>query len=187
MDNRLNLGCGQFRKAGFINVDFRSDVGADVVHDLNLFPYPFKTGHFDHVEADHILEHLDNPFKVMREIHRFSKNGAGIIIRVPHFSRGFSHPEHRRGFDVSFPLYFDPNFLGGYENVQFETEKISMNWFAQKYFKRSSLPTLYYFFGSTVSFVLNPIANLSPMFCSRIWCFWVGGFEEIEFRLRVKK
>jgi hypothetical protein len=29
-------------------------------------------------------------------------------------------------------------------------------------------------------------ANLSPNFCSRIWCYWVGGFDEIEFHFQKK-
>ena len=29
--------------------------------------------------------------------------------------------------------------------------------------------------------VMNFLANLSPLACSRLWCFWVGGFEEIEY------
>ena len=53
------------------------------------------TDHFDHVESDHCLEHLPNPFAVMKEVHRIAKNGATVIIRVPHFSRGFTHAEHK--------------------------------------------------------------------------------------------
>ena len=32
--------------------------------------------------------------------------------------------------------------------------------------------------------VIDFFANLSPMFCSRVWCYIVGGFEEIEFDFR---
>src|SRR5579862_4367521 len=105
---KLNLGSGMFPKAGFINLDYRSDCGADVVHNLNVFPYPFAENSLTHIEADHLLEHLQQPFAVMREIHRMLEPGGTVTIRVPHFSRGFAHPKHEHGFDVSFPLYFTP-------------------------------------------------------------------------------
>ena len=31
---------------------------------------------------------------------------GALLVKVPHFSRGFTHPDHKRGFDVSFPLFF---------------------------------------------------------------------------------
>ena len=30
----------------------------DVVHDLNVFPYPFSVNSFDEVRIYHVLEHL---------------------------------------------------------------------------------------------------------------------------------
>jgi SAM-dependent methyltransferase len=184
---KLNLGCGEFRKEGYVNLDIRPDVGADIVHDLQVFPYPIPDNEFDLVEADHVLEHLSDPFRVMKELHRVTKNGGTVVARMPHFSRGFSHPEHKRGFDVSFPLYFQPQFKGGYQGVAFELEAIRLTWFAQKYLKERTLSPLQYRLGSAASVVLSSLANLSPFACSRVWCFWVGGFEEIMFRLVVRK
>ena len=71
---KLNLGSGEFLKEGFVNVDFYSVSKPDVAHDLSVFPYPFEDNHFDHVESDHCFEHLPDPFSVMREVHRISKN-----------------------------------------------------------------------------------------------------------------
>jgi hypothetical protein len=31
------------------------------------------------------------------------------------------------------------------------------------------------------------LANLKPRLTQRLWCYWVGGFDEIEFRVRVVK
>lgn len=187
MSEKLNLGCGEFKKEGFVNVDGRNDVDAEVVHDLDVFPYPFKDNSFSHVEADHVLEHLHDPFGVMNEIHRITKRGGTIVIRVPHFTRGFSHPEHKRGFDVSFPLYFNPVFKGGYQGFEFENAGMRLSWFAQKYLKKVTLSPFMYYAGSFLDIPFSFLANLSPYFCSRIWCFWVGGFEQIEFTFVCKK
>jgi SAM-dependent methyltransferase len=184
---KLNVGCGEFRKDGYVNLDIRADVGAEIVHDLQVFPYPIPDNEFDLVEADHVLEHLSDPFMVMKELHRITKRGGVVVIRAPHFSRGFSHPEHKRGFDVSFPLYFEPRFKGGYQGVAFEVKEVRLAWFAQKYLKRATLSTFQYHAGAALGAVLSFLANLSPFACSRLWCYWVGGFEEIMFRLAVRK
>lgn len=188
MATKLNLGCGEFKKHGYINVDYYSFSEPDIKHNLNQFPYPFNDSQFNLIEADHLLEHLENPFQVIRELHRISKDGCLIHIRVPHFSRGMAHAEHKRGFDESFPLYFNPDFKGGYQGVSLECLKTKIRWFAQPYLKKTSLfPRVFYYIGNAIGAILDFFANLSPYACSRLWCFWVGGFEEVEFLLRVKK
>lgn len=185
---KFNLGSGAFPKEGFVNLDYRDDVGADVVHDINASPrLPFEDNSFDVVEADHVLEHINSPFSVIRELHRITADGGTISIRVPHFSRGFSHPEHEHGFDVSLPLYFNPAFKGGYEGIDLKLESMRLTWFAQRYLKKITLTGYQYAFGVSMSAVIDFLANLSPYFCSRVWCFWVGGFEEVHFVFRVVK
>jgi SAM-dependent methyltransferase len=184
---KLNLGSGQFLKEGFINVDYYSTSTPDILHDLNQIPYPFEDNYFELVEADHVLEHLADPFKVMGELRRICVPGATIHIRVPHFSRGFTHADHKRGFDVTFPYYFNPKFLPGYQRIQLELVKMRLTWFAQPYMKKSILPVPLVFLGQTVGVAIDFFANLSPWLCSRLWCYWVGGFEEIEFIFRVNK
>lgn len=184
---KLNLGSGEFLKEGFVNVDFYSVSNPDVVHNLDEFPYPFEDNEFDHIEADHVLEHLHHPFKVMKELHRIGKPGATIIIRVPHFSRGFTHADHKRGFDATFPFYFQKSFIGGYQGVEINIEKTRMTWFAQPYLKKTVMSTIPYYVGRIMGGFFDFFANLSPLMCSRLWCFSVGGFEQIEFRFRVPK
>lgn len=184
---KLNLGSGEYPKPGFVNVDYYSVSEPDVKHDLSSFPYPFPDNDFDHVESDHCLEHLPDPFGVMKEVHRIAKPGALTIIRVPHFSRGFSHAEHKSGFDVTFPYYFQKDFEGGYQGVEFTVEAVRLRWFAQPYFKRTVLAPPIFWMARGLGAFLSFFANLSPFLCSRLWCFWVGGFEEVEFRMRVKK
>lgn len=177
---KLNLGCGQFYKSGYVNLDFDSKTKADVLHDLNQFPYPFEDSSFSLIEANHVLEHLTDSFGVMKELHRILIPGGRLIIKVPHFSRGFSHPEHKRGFDVSFPYYFFPKFKGGYIGVEYISEKVRLRWSAQPYLKKQIFPVFYYPL-IVIGGIIDFLANLSPAFCARVWCYWVGGFEEIEF------
>ena len=184
---KLNLGSGQFPKEGFINVDYYSISTPDITHDLNQIPYPFEDNYFELAEADHVLEHLAEPFKVMGELRRICAPGALLHIRVPHFSRGFTHADHKRGFDVTFPYYFNPKFAPGYQGMPLDLVKMRLTWFAQPYMKKSVLSAPLVFLGQALGIVIDFFANLSPWLCSRLWCYWVGGFEEIEFIFRVNK
>lgn len=181
MFRKLNLGCGQFPKKDYINADIDRCSKADVICDLSSFSYPFKRGSFELIEADHLLEHLEDPFRAMREFRDLLVNGGRLIIRVPHFSRGFTHPEHKRGFDVSFPYYFHPGFQGGYTGIEFSVRRVRLRWFSQAYLKRTVLSLPVYLLCAGTGRILDFLANISPMLCSRLWAFWVGGFEEIEF------
>lgn len=186
---KLDLGCGEQKKEGYVTIDIRPEVNPDIVHNLNIVPYPFADNTFDIIEADHVLEHLDKPFLIMKELHRVLKPDGKLIIRVPHFSRGFTHAEHCHGFDITFPSYFTKGFIeSGIMKVEFKLEETRLKWLAFFHllphfgYKKTSINFL-----KAIDALVSFLANLSPNFCSRIWCFWVGGFEEIEFRFICKK
>ncbi len=190
METKINFGSSGFNKEGYINVDIRSSVAPDVVHDLNIFPYPFDDNSADHIEMTHVLEHLDKPFLVMQELHRILKPGGTLYIAVPHFSRGFTHSEHSHGFDVSFPYYFTMRFPKQFYGVEYEVISLKLNWINHLTFRY--LPELGFgivsvFFLKIFNGLFTVLGNLSPFACSRLWCFWVGGFEEIEFTFKAKK
>ena len=180
---KINLGSAGYKKEGYINVDWLSLVKPEVEHDLNKYPYPFPDNYADLIEATHVLEHLDRPFEVMKEIHRILKPGGKFIMKVPHFSRGMTHAEHFHSFDVTFPLYFNPKFdKSGYFGVEFTLEKMELHWLAflqlihHMGYGRITVQIL-----TVANKIISFLANLSPALCSRLWCFWVGGFDEIEF------
>jgi SAM-dependent methyltransferase len=167
-----------------VNVDLDPRSSADVFHDLDRFPYPFDTGSASEILAAHALEHMSDPFATMREFARLLKPGGRLTVRVPHFSRGFTHADHKRGFDVTFARYFDPAFTGGYSGTHLECESVRLRWFAQPYLKRRELSPLQFQLARVFGAVVDLLANASPSIASRLWCFWVGGFEEVEFVFR---
>ena len=181
--NKLNLGCSIFKKKDFINVDINEKVNPDILWDLNKYPYPFKDSSIDYIKAEHLLEHLNDPFRFMQEMYRILKSGGKLFIRVPHFSRGFTHPEHKRGFDVSFPLYYNMDYEAFYQGYSFYLYKTRLVWFAQPYMKKISMNRFQYNSGYYIGKFIDFFANLSPMICSRFWCFYVGGFDEINFSM----
>ncbi len=56
---KLNLGCGKQIKEDYTNLDKVALEGVDVVHDLDVFPYPFRDNTFDEILCSHVLEHVD--------------------------------------------------------------------------------------------------------------------------------
>ena len=65
---KLNLGCGNDIKKGYVNLDSKKLKGVNVTHNLEKFPYPFKNNELDYVIAYHIIEHLPDMIKTMEEI-----------------------------------------------------------------------------------------------------------------------
>ena len=119
---KLNLGCGNKILPGYVNLDKFPIPGADIVHDLEEYPYPFKANTFTEVECNMILEHIHDLVFIMKELHRISKSGALLKIKVPYFScaSNFIDPTHQRLFSYySFDFFtkdeeynqfmFDPN------------------------------------------------------------------------------
>lgn len=107
----LDLGCGTRKRPGAIGVDINPATGADIIHDLGDFPYPFNDNSFQEIYVDNVLEHLENVVKTMEELHRISQPNAVIKIIVPYFrSRwAFIDPTHRHFFTVGSFSYFDPD------------------------------------------------------------------------------
>jgi SAM-dependent methyltransferase len=178
---KLNLGCGKFKKQGYVNLDWDSKCNPDIKHDLNNTPYPFEDNEFDVVEMDYVLEHLNDVFGKMKELHRILKPNGLLKLKVSHFSRGYAHPEHKAGFDVSFPYYFNPTYKGGYTGIKFKLLNTIFEWNCQPYLKKQVLSPFSYYSSLFCGKIIDFFANINQKFCSRIWCYWVGGFDSIEF------
>ncbi len=179
----MNLGCGRRKKDGYLNVDINSSCQPDLVHDLEKFPYPFHDNEFEEIFLDHVIEHLENPLAVIEELFRIAKNNANIIIKCPHFSCAWLHPGHRSAISSYLFDYFDENHPERYGTGKFKVKKISFFWIRnnEDLFKGRSL------IAKLANSVINFLANLNIHIVERVWCYWVGGFEEIVFEAEVKK
>ena len=117
----------------------------------------------------------------MRACHDLLVPGGILHIRVPHASRGFTHAEHKHGFDVSFPYYFNPSINALFYGTPFELRSMRMDWAVRFDIYASVIPVWQVWILRALNAVITPLANLSPGICSRLWCYWVGGFEQIEY------
>ncbi len=118
----LNLGCGRRRVEGAVNVDVTGETRPDVVHDLNVRPWPFADDRFGEVLAHDVVEHLSETIGALEEIHRVCRHGARVKITVPHFScsNAFTDPTHRHYFGrFSFGYVTEGHELSFYTRARF--------------------------------------------------------------------
>jgi SAM-dependent methyltransferase len=185
----LDLGSGIFpyqsdkqTQEEIWSIDIRPETDPTVVHDLSEFPYPFDDNSFDKIYCSHVLEHLQNVIAFMEECFRLLKPEGRLIIKVPHYSgrSAWCDPTHIRTFGAYWTTYFCEGNHDQYGNCQFELISLRLNWTRTCFDK-----------GFVVSRFINPLlsylANRNTLFCERIWCYWVGGFSEIESVLKTNK
>jgi len=85
---KLHMGCGNKRLDGFTNVDkFKTD-SVDELVDLEIMPWPWMDNSCEELRFIHSLEHMgqstDLYLSIIQEIYRVSKDGALLVIHVPH-------------------------------------------------------------------------------------------------------
>jgi predicted SAM-dependent methyltransferase len=82
---KLNLGCGNDIKSGYVNVDFRKTHPEVVLADLSVFPWPFEDGSAEEILMLDFLEHF--PYaqtnQILLECYRVLAPGGQVVIQVP--------------------------------------------------------------------------------------------------------
>jgi SAM-dependent methyltransferase len=169
----LNLGCGLSHVAGAVNLDVTTETKPDVVHDLNLRPWPFESDRFEEVLAHDVVEHLDDVIGTFEEIHRVCRDGAIVRVSVPHFScaNAYTDPTHLHLFG-----YFTPDYIAGTkaEFAYYTTAK-----FRIRHRQIIFWPTL-------VNKLVWRLANRSPMRYEMRWA-WMFPALFLSFELEVVK
>ena len=81
----LNLGCGEHRLEGAINIDSRNTPAVDVI--CNVVRLPYRQGSVGRIECYHVIEHL--PFtqaqRALRHWFSLLAPGGTIVIECPDF------------------------------------------------------------------------------------------------------
>lgn len=121
----LELGCGFSKTPGAYGVDILSGSRADLIHDLNVFPYPLHDSSWDRIICHDVLEHVENFVRTMEEIWRIGAPEATVEVHAPFMSsiNYFSDPTHRRAFTSrSFDYFLKGTTAArfGYSSARFE-------------------------------------------------------------------
>lgn len=120
---RLDIGCGNHKDQGWVGIDIQDLPGVNLVHDLNVHPWPLVSGSMIEAKAWHIVEHIPpvsvtelgtrRPFlEFMDEIWRVLEPEARLDIETPYgYSDGFIHdPTHVNPIDEITFEHFDPDY-----------------------------------------------------------------------------
>jgi SAM-dependent methyltransferase len=164
---KLNLGSGRRRDPQAVNLDITPDTDPDVVHDLNVVPWPFPDDRFDHVDAIDVLEHLADPLTAMLEIHRVTRPGGSVRIIVPHFSspNAFTDPTHRSFF--------------GFRSLDYVTGSVIHDFYARERFRM--LRREIAFERGLLNKLVRRVANRYPERYERRWAWifpaWLVAYE----------
>lgn len=113
----LDVGCGLNKYPGSIGIDRNRSSRADVLVELDRFPYPFRDQSFDEVRAIHVIEHVADVVKTMEEFFRLVRPGGRIVIVTPHYTdfSSFCDPTHRWHLNsFSFRYFGEDNAGYGY-------------------------------------------------------------------------
>jgi len=184
---KLNLGCGSDYREGWINADLSEWIKKDVTLDLRNIPLPFEDNSFDYIFSSHTLEHISGSLTpLMIELWRILKPKGVLEIRVPHFSHysaltGF---EHKHVFSINvFNVFMDTSYykhIPGFPKFQRPLFKKIKGVLKHQRTDNGSIMLVkknaYYYLADFIS----KLANLNTNFCEKIWCHWVGGFQEMQ-------
>lgn len=175
---RVNLGCGNDLRDGYINVDASAAVNPDKVWNLEETPLPFDDNSVDEILANHVMEHIHNFIPLMHDIHRICKPGARIHIKTPFYASWgqFNDPTHVRFFSPFTFNYFNTWTNYSHEvsadKVAFEPAKIRLNYAVGR--------------AKILNWIFNPIVNLHHAFYCRFFA-WILPASEIQYELVVQK
>jgi SAM-dependent methyltransferase len=119
----LDVGCGINKYPGAIGIDRNPRTRADVIVNLDCFPYPFRDGSFVQLRASHVIEHVADVVSAMEEFHRVLLPGGRVFITTPHYTdfSSFCDPTHRWHLNSYSFRYFGENHggFGYYSEARF--------------------------------------------------------------------
>jgi hypothetical protein len=123
---------------GFVNVDRVGLDGIDVVHDLDVGPWPWEDASVEEVRAWDVFEHLDDPLLFMAECWRVLHIGALLVVHTAYYRNpdSFRDPTHKRFCTAKTFNYWIPGTeeyrrygaaYGNFGSVRFALESCSLD------------------------------------------------------------
>jgi ubiquinone/menaquinone biosynthesis C-methylase UbiE len=152
---KINLGCGNKKKDGFLGVDAHKCDAAELIHDIES-GLPFTDSSVDEVWMDNLIEHVRDIPQLMREIHRVGTPGARITIITPHFTSlsSWRDPTHVHHLSVFSMDHFCKTSVAHYTGGGYKKVSVKLS-----------------FPGGVMGVIARLIYSVSPRKYEQKWCF----------------
>jgi glycosyltransferase involved in cell wall biosynthesis len=126
---KIDMGGGLFPKEGYTTIDQED---GDITCNLND-GIPLEDNSVGVLNASHVIEHLRDPIKTMREIHRVLAPGGWAFIEVPSTegNGAWCDPTHVSFWNEdSFPYYTNKNKAVFIRNtdIRFSSMRLETSW-----------------------------------------------------------
>ncbi len=126
---KVDIGGGLFPRAGYTTIDQED---ADIICNLED-GIPLKDNSVGVLNASHVIEHLKDPIKTMREIHRVLANGGWAFIEVPSTDgRGaWQDPTHVSYWNENSFWYYTKQSHAQFirnKDIKFSCMRLETNW-----------------------------------------------------------
>ncbi len=163
----LHIGCGSNKISGAIGMDILDLKGVDVVHNLDVVPWPIESNSVDVVVAHSVVEHLTDIVSFLNEVWRVLGVGGRVIITVPYFRCVDSYTDitHKHFFTSKSFDYFvrDSGQLSEYTYTNLYFKKIGF-WYGWPHASKNIFIKIFkYFINSYPDLYDQYLSLLFPM------------------------
>lgn len=125
----MDVGCGT-RKAepGAVGIDRSPGSAADIIWDLDEYPWPLEADRFTRIHLSHIIEHFRDVMRAMGEVYRVAAPGADVFITTPHFSshNSYTDPTHVRHLAAASFEHLTGNDFPSFTGAPFRFEIVRL-------------------------------------------------------------
>jgi len=118
---RLNLGCGNKKMSGWVNVDKSAACAPDELVDLEQLPWPWPDDTAEEIMLSHVLAEIgatqDLYLHIMKELYRVCRDGTSVTIVTTHprHDMFLDNPANVRPITVDGLALFSQAFQRQYE------------------------------------------------------------------------
>ncbi len=171
----LIIGTGGKRPTDAFTLDINPLFEPDLIHDLNITPWPIPDNQFKQIICHHVLEHLNSISAVLEQLHRICRPDGEIYIEVPHFSSWIANfPDHK----LRFSYFSIDEFLS---EVYDKFAPLNHSSYKFKLLERKIT-----FHRAFRRYFLDHLWNKFPKTYERFWTYLIPA-EHLKFRIRPLK
>lgn len=109
---KLDIGCGQRVREGFVGMDRAADANPGILHDALVYPWPLEDGSVEEAHCSHFLEHIPGKQRprFFEELYRVLAPGAVCTFIVPAYNSMGAYQDFTHEWPPVAPssfMYFD--------------------------------------------------------------------------------